>query len=113
MNKYLKDILTEMCNRVDAPLLAVNCSRYWYQWYSWSPEEQESFEKWLLGYLKKNKKAQQELYGSVFAGKKLEKAVEMFVCNYGWTVFPVPLRYKLWRNFNLIICKLKKILDEL
>jgi len=89
MNKYLKDILTEMCNRVDAPIEIVNSSEDWYLKYSWSEEEENNFKNWLIGYFKKNKKAQRELYGSVFTGRKLEKAVEMFVCDYGWTVLPI------------------------
>jgi hypothetical protein len=85
-NKYLKEILVEMCSRVGATYENINFKEHnWYGKYEWPREEEDSFKEWLYNYFKKNKEARKSLTNIFSPSKKaLEKCVDMFTLNYGW-----------------------------
>ena len=82
MNKYLEEILKEMCNRVGTKKIDFS-QQDWYLQYTWTEKEEEAFRKWLIGYLKKNPKAKKELisYHRINSPKKF---ADKFIFNYGW-----------------------------
>lgn len=87
MNKYLKIILSEMCRRVGADFNKINFKRKdWFNKYSWTEAEENDFANWMISYLKKNKKAREELAG--FSGwylPTIKRTVLWFLLDYGWT----------------------------
>ncbi len=86
MNKYLKEILKEMCKRVGAKFSKLDFnSPEWFTQYRWTREEEKEFKKWMFNYSKKNKKCYQELYGRPFLNDRvLEEAIGLFLLDYGW-----------------------------
>ena len=80
MNEYLKIVLTEMCNRVQADFNSIDFKQIdWYYKYEWTQEEEDSFIKWLSNYLYETPKARQVLYELRSKSKKLcEKAANGF-----------------------------------
>jgi len=86
MTKHLKIIMEEMCNRVGVYFDDIDFKEdRWYQKYSWSEKEEESFKEWLLNYLLKNKEAREELLS--FKSKTgIKKAVDQFMLGYGWKI---------------------------
>ncbi len=86
-NKYLEEVLREMCKRANVKFEDVDFKeREWYLKNSWTAEEQEDFEKWLYDYLRKNVEARYELMSIPRNSKRfLQGFVSEFILNYGWT----------------------------
>jgi len=82
--KHLKKILEEMCRRVGANYSVVNSSEDWYLKYSWTKSQENDFRNWLFNYLKNNKEARKS-FGLLSDDKEIEKFVDMFIFQYGWT----------------------------
>lgn len=86
MNKYLKTILQEICQRVGADYKSMNFKkRNWFHDYSWSEKQEEDFKNWLIDYLKNNKEARSELMSIPSSNKQiLTRFASEFLFNYGW-----------------------------
>jgi hypothetical protein len=86
MNKYLEEILKEMCKRVKADYSKIVFNEDdWFYKYSWTINEENDYVNWLIEYLQKNKKACQEIMKYPSSDKKyLLKFAQKFVSNYGW-----------------------------
>jgi len=84
-NKYLEEVLKEMCSRVGADFDKINFKEDgWFMKYSWTEDEEADFKKWLANYLK-DRKAMMSLYQSSTTNKYFrEKAADAFIFNYGW-----------------------------
>jgi hypothetical protein len=83
--KHLNIILQEMYKRVNANFKEHKNEDGWYIKYSWTEDEQNKFEKWLIKYMEKHKEARQELM-SIQSNTPifLQKFAKMFLLNYGW-----------------------------
>jgi len=99
MNEYLKEILTEMCRRVNAPFSVVNSTKDWYLKYSWTLLEEESFENWLVEYLKTHKEARKLMRLPTTKKKELKRFAKNFTSNYGWTLSNAKIS-DLMKNYN-------------
>ena len=67
---FLKECLTEMFNRVNAPL-TININKdKWYYKYEWTEEQESDFKKWRVRKLK----------GRI----NPEHTASMFLLNWGW-----------------------------
>lgn len=87
MNKYLKVIFTEMCNRVDAKYEDIDFQKDdWYYDYEWTQAEEDKFLAWLADYLYINKKARVDLYGIHTKSKKLCDTASKNFCFYSWKI---------------------------
>lgn len=88
MKQHLKAILTKMCEWVNADYNTIDFSEQeWYYKYAWTDEQQNEFKGWMINYLRKNKEARYELLAfSTTDKKRLEKAVNEFIFNYGWKI---------------------------
>ena len=86
MNKYLKVILTEMCNRVGVNYDKVNFKgKEWYMKHEWTMEDQDKFRDWLISYMKGNGDARRDLMSVSSSNKRfLTKFANSFLLNYGW-----------------------------
>lgn len=86
MNQFLEKILKKMCSYVGVDFKSIDFhDNKWYLKHEWTQEQEEDFKDWLYHFLKKNKKAQRELYGSVvLQDKNLKVRVEMFNLSFGW-----------------------------
>jgi hypothetical protein len=86
MNKYLKIILTEMCQAVGADFDKIDFkSENWFWKYTWTTQAENDFIDWLVNYLVKTKEARQMLMA--FPSKNprdIKNAANQFVMNYGW-----------------------------
>ena len=72
-----------MCEFVGVDFDTINFKdEDWYLQQSWTAEQEEEFRLWMIGYLKRNKKARVVLYGNSVLN--LEKQVNSFIFNYGW-----------------------------
>ena len=87
MNKEIKIILKEMCNRIDVDFDSVDFTQpYWYTNYCWSETKENQFIEWLTEYLKK-KEARMELSESnIDTNTKTRRnsIAKSFVYQYGW-----------------------------
>ena len=85
-NKYLKRILKKMCSYVNADYNKIDFKKpNWFLEYSWTLEQEYLFRKWLIRYLKRNKRARYSLMNVPTKDKfVLTKFVKEFVFNYGW-----------------------------
>ncbi len=79
-------ILNTMCMVVGADYNNINMKEdNWYFKHMWSEETEKEFKKWFVDYLHKIKPAQRELYDRSYMKKiDCEKAVDMWMLNYGW-----------------------------
>lgn len=87
MDKYLKEILIEMFNRVNAPIDNIEefiKQPIWFHTYEWDEDESNEFILWLVDYLGKNKKAFQLLTRSRYNKKNRVTIANQFENNYGW-----------------------------
>lgn len=85
MKKHLREILREMCNRVNAKISYMDFEDGWYNEYEWTEEERKEFKEWMTEYLCKNAEARNELMFFPSKDPKiLSKFCNMFVFNYGW-----------------------------
>jgi len=86
MNKYLKEILIEMCKRVNAKYEDIDFKKeQWFLEYEWTNEEETSFINWLVDYMKQNKEARDTLMMFPRNNKRdLERFANSFIFNYGW-----------------------------
>lgn len=64
----------------------IDCAEQeWYYEHSWTDAQQEEFKVWMIDYLQTNKEARHELLDTPTTDKKrIEKAVNEFIFNYGW-----------------------------
>ena len=86
MNKYLVKILTKMCKSVGAKFKDIDFNQdSWFYNYTWTTAEEIKYKKWLIRYLKWNKKALQSLTHFAHTAK-VEKIADNFIWNYGWKV---------------------------
>jgi len=87
MDKYLKTIFTEMCNRVDADYDSIDFQKEdWYYQYEWTQEEENSFIEWVADYLYNNSEARKILYGIHIKNKKLCKKAAEGLIFYCWKI---------------------------
>lgn len=88
MSNHLKAILTKMCEWVGADYNTIDFSEQeWYYKYLWTDEQQNEFKAWMINYLKTTKEARYELLDNPITDKKrIEKAVNEFIFNYGWRI---------------------------
>ena len=86
MNKYLKEILIEMCKRVNAKYEDIDFKKeQWFLEYEWTNEEEASFINWLVDYMKQNKEVRDTLMMFPRNNKRdLERFANSFIFNYGW-----------------------------
>lgn len=75
-----------MCDIVGADFDKVNFKdEHWFWENEWTLGQQKQYEKWLVGYLKNDVKARNELMERPSKAKKnLEQFATYFVFNYGW-----------------------------
>ena len=92
-NKYLRDILKEMCRKVGANFNEIDFKKErWYEEYSWTVEQQNDFISWLAEYLKKNQGARigperiPELEIYAHNSRFLLEFAKSFAFNYGWVL---------------------------
>ena len=85
MNPYMKEVLTEMCNRVGANYDEIDFKEQeWYYKYEWTRKEELDFLDWYADYLYTNTKARKSLYRTLPRTKKAcKKAADMFIF-YTW-----------------------------
>jgi hypothetical protein len=92
LNDAQRKVLEKQCEWVGITVDDIDlCKRDWYTDYSWSEEEKESFEDWIVDYLKNNSKARQEfLRYETTDEEQLYKAAGRgslgWTFNYGWTM---------------------------
>lgn len=86
MNKYLKHVLKNLCNRVGADFKKIDFKKEnWFKEYTWTREEEEKFEKWIVKYLSNNKKARENLMKFPTKDKKdLITFSKIFTLYCGW-----------------------------
>lgn len=86
MNKYLEEILRQMCSYVEIEYSKIDFkSKEWYYIAEWTKEQEDEFVEWLTNYLYTNHKASSSLYKiSRLSKKKAKECAEMFNMNYGW-----------------------------
>ena len=86
MSEHLAVVLREMCDRVGADADKINFkSNDWFLKNEWTMKEQDRFKEWFIGYLWDNVEARKELLVSSKKNKKtIEKAVDLFLFDYGW-----------------------------
>jgi hypothetical protein len=87
-NPYLKEILEEMCIRAGTSFDKVNWGdEEWYLTHSWTEDQQEDFEDWLVEYWYNNKAARRYMISGTFIKNKgrLRLAAKEFLFLYGWT----------------------------
>lgn len=93
-NKYLVEIVKEMCKRVGADPEIVGWKDdpnhdHWYWRYTWTKAEEDRFIFWLADYFKTNRDARADLSisgGRISTKKYCQKMAEEFVWNWGWKV---------------------------
>jgi len=87
-SKYpeLDKILKEMCKRVGANFKEIDFKGPdWYTQYSWTEEEQEDFQNWMIDYLYNNVKARNEIMEHPVKNKQIiTKLVGWFTLDFGW-----------------------------
>ena len=88
-DKHLYIIMEEMFDRVGAPKDNIReyCKQdWWFVNYEWTPDDEDSFAKWMTDYLYRNADARKELFKSKRRRTKKEilPEVKYFVSNYGW-----------------------------
>lgn len=86
MQKYLKVIIKEMCNRVGVNFDKVNFkNKEWFMKHEWTEKEQDNFREWLISYLSKEKEARQEIMRIPSNNKRfVEDAANQFILMWGW-----------------------------
>ncbi|MBU1067589.1 hypothetical protein KKE60_07355 [Patescibacteria group bacterium] len=86
IGKYLEIVLQEVCKRVGAPCEGIDFKKdRWFEDYSWTMKEEESFTNWMVDLLYNNSSARRELTGHCGKNKKMcERAAQEFVFMYGW-----------------------------
>jgi hypothetical protein len=73
---YVEEVVQEMCNRVGANYNSIDFEEpNWYLQYSWTKEEEQSFQDWLVNYLRKKG----------YPKKWAEKDASIFLLHCGWT----------------------------
>jgi hypothetical protein len=85
-NPYLREILDEMCSRVDTTVEEVDWDdKQWYLTREWSETDQKSFEGWLADYWYNNNKSRKYMTTIYYRNKsRLKKAASEFTFMYGW-----------------------------
>lgn len=91
MNEYLKEILWNMCKRVDMSKKKFGSFDFrkpsWFHQYSWTEEEEEDFKQWLIRYLREHEEARYDLLRIFSSDKRfLQKVANEFAMNYGWKI---------------------------
>ena len=81
--KHLDVILGKMFSIVKADYRLFENKPLWFHKYSWTEEEQNKFEKWLIEYMKTHSEARKELM-TIKSIKMVPKFVNEFIFNYGW-----------------------------
>ena len=83
--KYLKVVLTKMCNMVGADFNKINFNqRDWYYKYTWTQEQQDKFAGWLTKLLKTNKQARTQFMKWPLMTSQIKELVDWFILDYGW-----------------------------
>lgn len=86
MNKYLKKVLQEMCNRVGTSFDKIDFEKEgWFNQHTWSEEEENYFKSWFINYLLNNKEARQSLmkYPTV-QYRYIKEMIDDWVFSFGW-----------------------------
>jgi hypothetical protein len=84
---HLLHILEIMCEFVGEDFDTFDFShQQWYWKHSWTPELEQVFKEWLIGYLCSSKEARYEIlhFPNNTNVKTVIKAVDAFIFNYGW-----------------------------
>ena len=86
--KHFKKIMTEMAYLVGAEWEDINPKeKDWFKKHSWDSETQQVFRNWFVKYLMDNEEAREEILNiNVNNQVLIERAVDNFIFNYGWTV---------------------------
>lgn len=86
MTKHLQIVLDKMGEIINVNMDTIDCAEQeWYYKHSWTDAQQEEFKAWMTEYLQTNKEARHELLDNPTTDKKrIEKAVNEFIFNYGW-----------------------------
>jgi len=85
MNKYMVEILKEMCKRVGGNYDRIVFSENeWWRVYSWTEEEEADFKVWFEEYLYNNTRARKELTTCGKSKKCIKQAVSEFLLQYSW-----------------------------
>ena len=86
MNKYIEEVLREMCKRVGADFDKIDFKKEdWFMEYIWTDDQEDSFKIWMVDYLYNNTKARNEILEYTSKNKKrIRKAAAEFLVNYGW-----------------------------
>jgi hypothetical protein len=87
MNKYLQEIVNEMCRRINVDPFNIDFLKPdWYFEHTWTQEQAHDFIVWLTEYLYNNKEARKYITGinSKLSKKKLNSIASNFEAIYGW-----------------------------
>ena len=86
--KHLEKVLKKMCKAVNVDYQKIDFKKHnWFLKYSWTQKQEDKFKEWFIKYLQDNKKARKEIlrFPILYSRRNLEKAVNEFLFNYGWT----------------------------
>lgn len=92
LNDTQRKVLEKQCEWVGITVDDIDLSkRDWYTDYAWTEGERESFEDWIVDYLKNNPEARQEFlrYETTDEGRLYKAAGRASLgwsWNYGWTM---------------------------
>lgn len=87
MPKSLQEIMKEMFDIVGEKFSVKYVQDdNWFNNHSWTDSQRNTFTKWLIGHLSKNKKIQKELLGTVLQGNALARWCGWFTFNFGWSL---------------------------
>lgn len=84
--KYTCRVLKEMCKiaKVDYSKVKFN-KPDWFLKHSCDEKQQDKFRKWMIKYLKTNKKAREEIMSiPIKDTKRIKKTVDWFIFQYFW-----------------------------
>lgn len=86
MEEHLQVVLGKMCEMVGTNIGKINFKEPdWYMQYEWTQKQQEEFEKWMVNYLYKNRKARHALECSYRTKRFIrDNFVKGWTFNYGW-----------------------------
>lgn len=89
-DKHLRKVMIKMCSYAKPKVSLKNIDttkEEWYNEYTWTEKQQQSFRKWFVDYLYNDKDARNALLNRNVKSKKyLDMAVLAFIFDYGWRV---------------------------
>lgn len=83
---HLHKILKKMCEVAGVDYKSVDFKDdFWFTEHTWTQQQEDAFKRWLIDYLNNNSEARKEILAFPNWKGQVEKAVNMFVFQYGWT----------------------------